>query len=54
MTQEEKFNYVEIGLKILNIQIHPEILKNVILVVDVVNKKKGKTDIKDILDIKKL
>ena len=51
MTPEERIKYIDIGLRILNIQVHPEILKNVILVIDVVNKKKGKTNIKDIISI---
>lgn len=51
MTPEERIKYIDIGLRILNIQVHPEILKNVILVIDVVDKRKGKTNIKDIISI---
>jgi hypothetical protein len=52
MTPEEKQNYVRIGLAVLNIELHPEILKKTIEVIKIVDKKKGKTNIKDILEIK--
>jgi len=52
MTPEEKQNYVRIGLAILNIELHPEILRKTIEVIKIVDKKKGNTNIKDVLGIK--
>jgi hypothetical protein len=52
MTHEEKQNYVRIGLAVLNIELHPEILRKTIEVIKIVDKKKGAINIKDVLQIK--
>lgn len=53
MTQEERRKYIDVGLRMLNIQLHPELLIKVIKVIDIVDKKKGNTNIEDIIKIDK-
>lgn len=53
MTQEEILHYIDICLRINNIQLHANILEIVVKSVDLVNKKKGNTDICDALKLKK-
>jgi hypothetical protein len=52
MTPEEKIQYVNYGLKLLSIELHKDLLEKVISVIEVVDKKKGQTSIKDILKLK--
>ena len=52
MTPEEKQNYVRIGLAILNIELHPEILRKTIEVIEIVDKKKGSSNVEDFIKIK--
>lgn len=52
MTQEQKIQYVNYGLKLLNIELHKDLLEKVILVIEVVDNKKEQTTIKDILKLK--
>jgi hypothetical protein len=52
MTPEEKIQYVDVGLRLLNIELHKELLKKVIKVIEIVDKKKGNSNVKDFLDIK--
>ncbi len=54
MTPEEKIKYVSYGLKLLNIELHDEILKKVIKVIDVVDQKKGESTIMDFVNLKKI
>lgn len=51
MTQDEKIQYVDVGLRFLNIELHKELLIKVIKVIEVVDKKKGKTNIMDFIKI---
>lgn len=53
MSEQERQKYIDVGLRILNIQLHPELLAKVIKVVDLVDKKKGNTNIEDIIKIDK-
>lgn len=53
MTSEEKNQYVNYGLKLLGIELHKDIIEKVIKVVEVVDKKKGQTTMKDILELKR-
>lgn len=53
MTPEERLQYIDMALRVLNVQVHKSILEIVIKAVDLVNEKKGSTDIKDILNLKK-
>ncbi len=52
MTLEEKESYVRIGLAIINIELHKDILKKVIEVISIVDKKKGKSNVEDFIRIK--
>lgn len=52
MTKEERKKYVDICLRINNIQLHSEILDLVIKSVDLVDKKKGNSNISDALKLK--
>jgi hypothetical protein len=52
MTPEEKIQYVDVGLRLLNIELHKELLKKVIQVIEVVDKKKGNSNVKDFLELK--
>lgn len=53
MTEQERQKYIDVGLRILNIQLHPELLAKVIKVIDLVDKKKGDVNIEDIIKIDK-
>jgi hypothetical protein len=52
MTPNEKIKYVEYGLKLLNIELHKELLEKVIQVIEVIDDKKGETTMKDIFKLK--
>lgn len=52
MTPEEKIKYVDVGLRLLNIELHKELLDKVIKVIEIVDKKKGNSNVKDFLDLK--
>jgi hypothetical protein len=52
MTPEEKIQYVNYGLKLLNIELHKDLLEKVISVIEFVYKKKGETTIKDFIKLK--
>ena len=52
MNKEERFNYIKLSMKIHNIEIHESILKRLIKIIDLIDKKEGQTNIKDILDAK--
>jgi hypothetical protein len=51
MTQEERQSYVDIALRMRNIQLHPELLKRILETVNLVDRKKGKANIKDVIEL---
>jgi hypothetical protein len=51
ISQEEKQKYIDVGLRMLNIELHQEILKKVLEVVDLVDRKKGSANIQDIIEL---
>lgn len=53
MTPDERLQYIDIGLRVANIELHKDLLKRVVLIVDLVDEKKGKTDLKDIIHLLK-
>jgi hypothetical protein len=53
MTPENRQKYIDVGLRMRNIQLHPELLKKVLEVVDLVDKKKGKANISDVINLEK-
>lgn len=52
MTQVERLQYINMVLKFQNIELHSDLLKRVVASVDLVNKKKGETDILDMIKLK--
>jgi hypothetical protein len=50
-TKEERQQAIDVGLRLRNIELHPELLRKVLQVVDLVNRKGLKTDIKDIVEL---
>ena len=51
MTKENRQKYIDVGLRMRNIELHPELLKKVLEVVDLVDRKKGKSNIQDIIEL---
>jgi hypothetical protein len=51
MTPEERQSYIDIGLRMRNIQLHPELLKKVLEIVDLVDRKKGNANIQDVIEL---
>jgi hypothetical protein len=51
ISQEEKQKYIDVGLRMLNIELHQELLKKVLEVVDLVDRKKGSANIQDIIEL---
>lgn len=54
MTDEQKLRYVELGLGFHNIEVHREILKTLIPVVELVLRKKDETNLKHLSEVVKL
>ena len=53
MTPEQRLKYIECGLRFSNIELHPDLLKKVLEVVDLINEKKCNTTIMDLVKINK-
>ena len=53
MTLDEKVTYVNVGLRLVNIELHKDILEKVIKIIEVVDKKKGNSNIMDFIKIEK-
>lgn len=51
MNKENRQKYIDVGLRMRNIELHPELLKKVLEVVDLVNRKKGNANIEDIIKL---
>lgn len=51
MTKENRQKYIDVGLRMRNIELHPDLLKKVMEVVDLVDRKKGKANIQDIIEL---
>lgn len=51
MTKDNKQKYIDVGLRMRNIELHPDLLKKVLEVVDLVERKKGSTNIQDIIEL---
>jgi len=51
MTQQERLQILDVALRAGSIQLHKYTLETVVKIIDLVDKKKGETDIKDILEI---
>ena len=53
MTKENRQKYIDVGLRMRNIQLHPDLLKKVLEVVDLVERKKGNANIEDVIILEK-
>jgi len=51
MKKTTRLNYIDIALRTASIQLHKDTLEIVVKIIDLVDKKQGDTDIKDILEI---
>jgi len=51
MTKENRQKYIDVGLRMRNIELHPDLLRKVLEVVDLVERKKGKANIQDIIEL---
>lgn len=51
MTKDNRQKYIDVGLRMRNIELHPDLLKKVLEVVDLVERKKGSTNIQDIIEL---
>jgi len=49
MKSENRFKYINVALRLNDIEIHPNLLVKVIKIIDIINKKGGKATTKDIL-----
>lgn len=51
MKPEQRQIYIDVGLRLRNIELHPELLKKVLQVVDLIDKTKGNANINDIIKL---
>jgi hypothetical protein len=51
MTPDNRQKYIDVGLRMRNIQLHPDLLKKVLEIVDLVDKKKGNANIQDVIEL---
>ena len=50
-TKEERQSAIDVGLRLRNIELHPELLRKVLQVVDLVERKGNKANIQDIIEL---
>jgi len=53
MTPEERQKYIDVGLRMRNIELHPELLKKVLEVVSLIDKKGEKANIQDVIELER-
>jgi hypothetical protein len=51
MTPDNRQKYIDLGLRMRNVQLHPDLLKKVLEIVDLVDKKKGNANIQDVIEL---
>lgn len=51
MTPEERLQYIDIACRASQIQLHKDVLERVLKIIDLVDKKKGETDLMDIITL---
>jgi len=51
MTQEERLQYIDVGLRLANVDLHKDLLKRIIAIIDLVAEKEGQADIMDVIHI---
>jgi len=52
MTEDERLRYIHTGLRVMNIDIHLTLLRKIIKVIDLTDKKKGNVGIDELLKLK--
>ena len=52
MTKEERLTYIDVSLRISNIELSKLFLEKIVKIIDLVDEEKGKTDIKDLIKLK--
>jgi hypothetical protein len=53
MTPQERMTYIDVALRMSNIDIHKVLLEKILSIVDLVDRKKGNASIKDVIEIDK-
>lgn len=51
MTPEERLQYIDVACRAAHIQLHKDVLERVLKIIDLVDDKKGKTDLMDIITL---
>jgi len=51
MTEEERLQYIDVGLRLANIELHKDLLRRVVAIIDLVAEKEGQADIMDVIRI---
>lgn len=49
MNIETKLKYIDVALRLQNIEINKDLLKKIVITTEVIEKKKGKATLKDFL-----
>ena len=49
MNLENKLKYIDVALRLQNIEINKDLLKKIVITPEVIEKKKGKATLKDFL-----
>ena len=49
MKSENRLKFIDVALRLNDIELHPNILVKLIKIIDIVDKKGGKANIKDVL-----
>jgi len=49
MKSENRLKYIDVALRLNDIELHPNLLVKVIKIIDIINKKGGKANTKDVL-----
>jgi hypothetical protein len=53
MTPQERMAYIDVAMRMANIEIHKVLLEKILAIVDLVDRKKGNASIKDVIEIDK-
>lgn len=54
MESNERIKIIDVSLKLQSIHINADLLEKIIKTIDVVNKRKNKTNLQDIINIRNL
>lgn len=51
MTPKERLTYIDVALRMANIELHKNLLEKIVCIVDLVDRKKGNSNVKDVIEI---